>query len=381
MLTGRQLRIKEGIAAQYGELVHEGQHLEPVCRDLEAFLASSQAAGERRGASAAASRGALRRGGGLAVLAPRGVARGLRRERRRMDRRRRARLRAPRGAPRGAARPGRRQSAGSTAARSRSGRNEGRRRMKTIVLDKIASVTKSVGLKREVRLTNGDPVRGGDRHRGARAHRQEHLQPDRAALRAHGAGQARRHRRRLPRPSARPLRLLREASGAPRPGRRRPPAQSRRRAGDLRLGESGPREAVRVRSARRGAHLSGARRAHRAPGADRWRAAAGGAGARLEGHSGRRHGRQLHELRQDRRRLRPGARVRPPGTARRRAQGDRRLPAARHPGARGCRRARHGDLHRPRRGLDHGEELGAGDAHAARPSSPRRRSTRRIAPT
>jgi argininosuccinate synthase len=42
VLTGRQLRIKEGIAAQYGELVHEGQHLEPVCRDLEAFLASSQ---------------------------------------------------------------------------------------------------------------------------------------------------------------------------------------------------------------------------------------------------------------------------------------------------------------------------------------------------
>ncbi len=43
VLTGRQLRSKEGIAAQYGDLVHEGQHLEPVCRDLEAFLASSQA--------------------------------------------------------------------------------------------------------------------------------------------------------------------------------------------------------------------------------------------------------------------------------------------------------------------------------------------------
>lgn len=43
VLTGRQLRAKEGIAAQYGDLVHEGQHLEPVCRDLEAFLLSSQA--------------------------------------------------------------------------------------------------------------------------------------------------------------------------------------------------------------------------------------------------------------------------------------------------------------------------------------------------
>lgn len=41
-LTGRQQRLKETVAAAYGELVHEGQHLEPVCRDIEAFLASSQ---------------------------------------------------------------------------------------------------------------------------------------------------------------------------------------------------------------------------------------------------------------------------------------------------------------------------------------------------
>lgn len=42
VLTGRQLRAKETVAALYGELVHEGQLLEPVGRDLEAFLASSQ---------------------------------------------------------------------------------------------------------------------------------------------------------------------------------------------------------------------------------------------------------------------------------------------------------------------------------------------------
>ena len=42
MLTGRQLRVKESVAALYGDLVHEGQLLEPVCRDIEAFLASSQ---------------------------------------------------------------------------------------------------------------------------------------------------------------------------------------------------------------------------------------------------------------------------------------------------------------------------------------------------
>jgi argininosuccinate synthase len=41
-LTGRQLRVKEMVAAVYGDLVHEGQHLEPVCRDIEALLASSQ---------------------------------------------------------------------------------------------------------------------------------------------------------------------------------------------------------------------------------------------------------------------------------------------------------------------------------------------------
>jgi argininosuccinate synthase len=41
-LTGRQLRVKETVAATYGDLVHEGQHLEPVCRDIEALLVSSQ---------------------------------------------------------------------------------------------------------------------------------------------------------------------------------------------------------------------------------------------------------------------------------------------------------------------------------------------------
>jgi argininosuccinate synthase len=43
VLTGRQLEIKEAAAAAYGKLVHEGQHLEPAARDLEALLASSQA--------------------------------------------------------------------------------------------------------------------------------------------------------------------------------------------------------------------------------------------------------------------------------------------------------------------------------------------------
>jgi argininosuccinate synthase len=43
VLTGKQARIKESLAQPYGDLVHEGQHLDPVCRDIEALLESSQA--------------------------------------------------------------------------------------------------------------------------------------------------------------------------------------------------------------------------------------------------------------------------------------------------------------------------------------------------
>jgi len=42
VLTGRQQRIKELLATPYGDLVHEGQLLDPVCRDIEALLISSQ---------------------------------------------------------------------------------------------------------------------------------------------------------------------------------------------------------------------------------------------------------------------------------------------------------------------------------------------------
>jgi argininosuccinate synthase len=42
-LTGWQQRLKDQVAASYGELVHVGQHLDPACRDAEALLESSQA--------------------------------------------------------------------------------------------------------------------------------------------------------------------------------------------------------------------------------------------------------------------------------------------------------------------------------------------------
>ncbi len=42
-LSQSQQRIKEGVAQYYGDMVHEGRQLDPVCRDIEALLDSSQA--------------------------------------------------------------------------------------------------------------------------------------------------------------------------------------------------------------------------------------------------------------------------------------------------------------------------------------------------
>ena len=38
--SARQARIKDTLAQPYGDLVHEGQHLDPVCRDIEASASS-----------------------------------------------------------------------------------------------------------------------------------------------------------------------------------------------------------------------------------------------------------------------------------------------------------------------------------------------------
>lgn len=43
VLSKHQLRMKDQIAATYGDLMHEGQFLDPVMRDIEHFLDSSQA--------------------------------------------------------------------------------------------------------------------------------------------------------------------------------------------------------------------------------------------------------------------------------------------------------------------------------------------------
>ena len=41
-LSALQLKQKELLAMAYGEFIHEGKTLDPVCRDIEAFLQSSQ---------------------------------------------------------------------------------------------------------------------------------------------------------------------------------------------------------------------------------------------------------------------------------------------------------------------------------------------------
>jgi argininosuccinate synthase len=43
VLTKRQLDLKNRAGAYYGDLLHEGLYLDPVCRDLERLLESSQA--------------------------------------------------------------------------------------------------------------------------------------------------------------------------------------------------------------------------------------------------------------------------------------------------------------------------------------------------
>ena len=42
VLTAKQQRLKDQVAAAYGDLVHEGQALEPACRDIEALFLRSQ---------------------------------------------------------------------------------------------------------------------------------------------------------------------------------------------------------------------------------------------------------------------------------------------------------------------------------------------------
>ena len=101
VLTGRQQRIKELVAQPYGDLVHEGQLLDPVCRDIEALLVSSQAARHGRRAPRAADRQSVHRGRRVALLAHGRLQGRVRRGRGRVVGERCARLLAHRLAARG----------------------------------------------------------------------------------------------------------------------------------------------------------------------------------------------------------------------------------------------------------------------------------------
>jgi argininosuccinate synthase len=42
VLSAQQSRVKENVASIYGDLIHEGKQLDPVCRNIEALFSSSQ---------------------------------------------------------------------------------------------------------------------------------------------------------------------------------------------------------------------------------------------------------------------------------------------------------------------------------------------------
>ena len=155
VLTARQQRIKELVAQPYGDLVHEGQLLDPVCRDIEAFLLSLAAARERRRAPAAADRRAVRRGRRVALLAHGRLQGRLRRGGRRVVGGGRARVLAHRRAPGGVLHARRR--ARGLGARAGSLTVD----MRSVVVDKLASVTQACGLSHEVRVATEIPAEEG----------------------------------------------------------------------------------------------------------------------------------------------------------------------------------------------------------------------------
>ena len=87
--------------------------------------------------------------------------------------------------------------------------------------------------------------------------------------------------------------------------------------------------------------------------------------ARHQRRAGRGTGRHLHGSRQDGRRRRDHFAHAPSRPRGRRVQGDGRFPAPRHHGVRGCRRAQHAHLHGLRHRVDHAQGGAGADAHDA----------------
>ena len=122
--------------------------------------------------------------------------------------------------------------------------------MRSVVVDKLASVTQACGLSHEVRVAAADPGRGGRGGRGRGAEQQVHLQHPRAHQRPHGQGRQGRHRRRRARAPQGAVRLFRPRARVAAAGRHHPDAQHRRRARHLRFHQSGQGQALRLPRAR-----------------------------------------------------------------------------------------------------------------------------------
>jgi hypothetical protein len=126
--------------------------------------------------------------------------------------------------------------------------------MRTVVVDKIASVTQACGLSHEIRIA-GHSLRGRRGAGGRDPQQQVHLQHRGADQRPHGESGARRHRGRRAGPSQGAVRLLGPHSRDAQAGRCDSNAEHRRRAGHLRFGHSGQGQALRLQGVGRGADL------------------------------------------------------------------------------------------------------------------------------
>ena len=216
--------------------VHEGQLLDPVCRDIEALLLSSQERVTGNVHVLLPPGQSVHRGRRVAVLADGRLERRVRRVGGRMDGRR----------MRWVSRRSFRSRACSIGAPA-----SGRRKVSDWQCA-VSSSTRSLRSRRPAAFARGARrrrrhPRRGRRGRGRRgAEQQVHLQHARAHERPHGQGGQGRHRRRRARPSQGAVRLLGPRAREREARRHHADAQHRRRARRLRLGESRQGQAVRL---------------------------------------------------------------------------------------------------------------------------------------
>jgi hypothetical protein len=141
VLSARQQRTKDQLASTYGDLVHEGQHLDPVCRDIEALFVSSQqrVTGEVHVLFRTGS--LFVEGRQVALLVDGRVERRVRRIGRRVDRGRGPRVLEDARAARHLLHT-----------RGQAVNAPGVQPMKTVVVDKIASIAQACGIGHDVRV-------------------------------------------------------------------------------------------------------------------------------------------------------------------------------------------------------------------------------------